>query len=166
MGIGEMTSLYAVVVEENRVSEIYTIGSSKSTAENFFKRLRENGIEVVLDVRLKTNSQLAAFAKAPDIRYFVEEIASARYIYDEMLAPSAEILEAYRRKEIDWAGYELRFEELMHQRKIDMHILRTYADANEKKYCILCSEESADYCHRRLVAQRIAAWFGLRVIHL
>ena len=48
---------------------IYTIGFKKTTAEHFFERLRARGVEVVLDIRLNNRSQLAGFAKAPDIEY-------------------------------------------------------------------------------------------------
>ncbi len=145
---------------------IYTIGFTKSTAEHFFERLKANGVQVVLDVRIKNNSQLAGFAKMCDIGYFVKNIVGAEYIHDPMLAPSEEILSAYRKKEIDWAEYERRFEALMNERKIDVHIIRNYADANERTYCLLCSEDTADYCHRRLVARRMANWFGTKVVHL
>ena len=145
---------------------IYTIGFTKSTAEHFFERLRTHGVEVVLDVRLKTNSQLAGFAKTPDIEYFVRRLIGAEYIHDEALAPSEEILSAYRKKEIDWAEYTERFEALMAERCIDRHILLNYSDMNERTYCLLCSEESAECCHRSLAAQRMAKWFGAEVVHL
>ncbi len=145
---------------------IYTIGCAQTTAEYFFERLRERGVQVVLDVRLKNNSQLSAFAKSPDIDYFIKALTGAKYIHDALLAPSEEILKAYRKKEIDWAEYEAQFNELMKQRNIDAHIIHRYIDASEQKYCLLCSEESAQHCHRRLVAQRMAAWFGLEIVHL
>ena len=145
---------------------IYTIGFTKSTAEHFFERLRTHKVQKVLDVRLKTNSQLAGFAKTPDIAYFLKNLIGAEYVRDELFAPSETLLEDYRKKRIDWAEYEKRFDALMDERKIDRHILCSYADAEECVYCLLCSEESADECHRRLAAQRMANWFGMKVIHL
>ena len=145
---------------------IYTIGFTKSTAEHFFERLRSHGVQVVLDVRLKTNSQLAGFAKTPDLEYFAKHLICAEYVHDEQLAPSEEILSAYRKKEIDWSEYTERFEALMAERCIDRHILHRYSDMDERTYCLLCSEDSAEYCHRSLLARRMAAWFGTEVVHL
>ena len=43
--------------------EIFTIGFTRTTAEDFFERLKSNRIERLLDVRLNNKSQLAGFAK-------------------------------------------------------------------------------------------------------
>lgn len=42
--------------------DIYTIGFTQTTARDFFGRLRDAGIERLLDVRLNNRSQLAGFA--------------------------------------------------------------------------------------------------------
>lgn len=54
--------------------EIYTIGFTQTTAERFFGRLREAGVGRLLDVRLNNSSQLAGFAKAKDLPYFLREL--------------------------------------------------------------------------------------------
>ncbi len=51
--------------------EIYTIGFTQTTAQRFFERLAGAGIERLLDVRLNNTSQLAGFAKAKDLPYFL-----------------------------------------------------------------------------------------------
>ena len=53
---------------------ILTIGFTKKTARQFFTLLRENGVEVLLDVRISNTSQLAGFAKYPDLPWFLEEL--------------------------------------------------------------------------------------------
>ena len=145
---------------------VYTIGFTQTTAERFFNRLKENGIDVVLDVRLKNTSQLAAFARMPDIAYFLKEIAHADYVHDELLAPTEEILSAYKKGDIDWAEYEVRFAALMKARSIDERIKDVYADAKERRWCLLCSEATAEKCHRRLAAERFADVLGVEVVHL
>ena len=145
---------------------VYTIGFTKSTAQHFFERLRENGIETVLDVRLKNTSQLAAFARTPDIEYFLKNLVGSEYVQDPLLAPTEEILSAYRKKEIDWAEYEVLFDRLMEERGADAHILERYAEEAYKGCCLLCSEDRAERCHRRLVAEGMGRLFGMEVVHL
>jgi len=145
---------------------VYTIGFTKSTAERFFERLRENGIEAVLDVRLKNTSQLAAFARTPDLEYFLRKLVASDYVHDPLLAPTEEILSAYRKKIIDWKEYERLFDRLMEERGIDGYILNRYADMKARSWCLLCSEDAPEHCHRRLIAERIGGIFGMEVIHL
>ena len=51
--------------------EIYTIGFTQRTAERFFGRLKQGRRRRLLDVRLNNTSQLAGFAKASDLPYFL-----------------------------------------------------------------------------------------------
>jgi len=51
--------------------EVYSIGFTQSTAENFFGRLKDAGIRRLIDVRLNNSSQLASFAKRDDLRFFL-----------------------------------------------------------------------------------------------
>jgi uncharacterized protein (DUF488 family) len=46
--------------------EVYSIGFTKKTAEQFFGILRRAGIRRLLDVRLNNVSQLAGFTKRDD----------------------------------------------------------------------------------------------------
>lgn len=145
---------------------IYTIGFTKTTAEHFFERLRARGVEVMLDIRLNNRSQLAGFAKAPDIGWFLGQLCGTEYIHDDFFAPTEEILKAYQRREIDWAGYEERFGDLMRRRNIDRYIRGKYADLEGRAVCLLCSEPTPEHCHRRLVAERFREAFGGEVEHL
>jgi hypothetical protein len=71
--------------------EIYTIGFTQTTAEHFFGRLKAAGVGRLLDVRLNNSSQLAGFAKAQDLPYFLERLVGARYEHDPRLAPTQEL---------------------------------------------------------------------------
>ncbi len=59
--------------------EIYTIGFTQTTAEHFFGRLNSAGVKRLLDVRLNNSSQLAGFAKAQDLPFFLYELVGASY---------------------------------------------------------------------------------------
>lgn len=142
---------------------ICTIGFTKKSLEQFISLLKENQITKVIDIRLNRDSQLAGFAKGRDLGY-VLGLANIKYEVQEELAPSDEILKAYR-KDNDWESYERKFTELLKSR--DTTRLRdTVLEAGEK-VCLLCSEAEADRCHRRLVAEYFSRIVpGVTVAHL
>ncbi|MBR4152312.1 MAG: DUF488 domain-containing protein [Selenomonadaceae bacterium] len=145
--------------------KIFTIGSSRKTAKEFFETLKENGVTKIIDVRLNNNLQILGFSKYPDIEYFTEEILKGEYFYDKKFAPSEKIFVRYKKNQIDWEGYEKEFAELMAYREIDVYIADKYGD--KENYCLLCSEPSPENCHRRLVAEKIRDVLGdVEIIHL
>lgn len=64
------------------MDELYTIGFTQKTAKKFFNLLRNNKIDIVIDVRLNNTSQLAGFSKYPDIEYFLNDLLNIKYIHD------------------------------------------------------------------------------------
>lgn len=145
--------------------EIFTIGFTQTTAEDFFDRLRSHGIERLLDVRLNNRSQLAGFAKRDDLAFFLRELLGARYEHAPLLAPSQEILEAYKKKKaMPWSEYEERFLRLMRERRIETQLSQTEF---EQRTVLLCSEATPQHCHRRLVVDYLAEhWSNVQVTHL
>lgn len=87
--------------------EIYSIGFTQTTAEHFFGRLKSAGVERLLDVRLNNSSQLAGFAKARDLPYFLRELVGARYEHEPLLAPTQELLDQYKKKKCSWRPMSL-----------------------------------------------------------
>jgi uncharacterized protein (DUF488 family) len=144
--------------------EIYTIGFTQTTAERFFGRLIDAGIQRLLDVRLNNTSQLSGFAKAADLPYFLRELAGASYEHEPRLAPTQDILDAYKKRKGDWATYETAFHDLMEDRRI--HEVLSPASF-EQRTALLCSEPTAEHCHRRLVAEFLAErWPSVAIVHL
>lgn len=144
--------------------EIYTIGFTQTTAEHFFGRLRAAGVKRLLDVRLNNSSQLAGFAKARDLAYFVRELLDAGYEHHPQLAPTREILDEYRKRKGDWDVYERAFIDLMAVREIE----RTHSPSQfEVPTALLCSEATAERCHRRLVCEYLSEhWPDVHAVHL
>ena len=143
--------------------EIYTIGFTQKPAERFFGLLREHGVGRLLDTRLHPDGQLAGFAKRVDLPYFLRELAGCDYVHVPTLAPTDEILSAYRGDK-DWTGYVRRFEALMDERGVPDRLDRSLFD---RPVVLLCSEHKPDKCHRRLVAERLArTWPEAQVVHL
>jgi uncharacterized protein (DUF488 family) len=139
-------------------STIFTIGFTKKTAEEFFRLLQEAGVQKVVDVRENRVGQLAGFSKYPDLPFFLDRILTARYEYQPLFAPSAEIRDAYR-KTHDWAEYEKSFAELMEQRKV---LEQIDPEDFAGKVALLCSEPGPEECHRRLVAEMVARHWNSR----
>jgi uncharacterized protein (DUF488 family) len=143
--------------------KLFTIGFTRKNAERFFGLLRTSGAQRVVDVRLNNVSQLSGFAKKEDLRYFLRVICGMGYVHLPDLAPTQELLDEYKRQEIDWATYEKRFLRLLRKRRIEVSLPRsTIADA-----CLLCSESEPEQCHRRLVAEYLRdRWGEVEVVHL
>lgn len=142
---------------------LFTIGFTAKSAETFFETLKQAGIIRVIDIRLNNVSQLAGFSKRDDLMYFLREICGCGYRHQPLLAPTKEILDDYKQKRIDWTAYERQFNDLLKIRKA--HTLLSPSDLDMA--CLLCSESTADKCHRRLVAEYFQHHLdGLKVHHL
>ena len=143
--------------------KIFTIGFTKKSAETFFSRLKDAGVQRLIDVRLNNVSQLAGFTKKDDLKYFTKAICNIDYLHLPELAPTSEILDPYKkRKDGDWELYERQFLELMRSRSIE-NTPREILDRG----CLLCSEEKPSHCHRRLVAEYLKDYWGdVEIEHL
>lgn len=130
-----------------------TIGFAGKTAQEFFALLKEAGVERLIDIRQNRSGQLSGYAKHPDLSYFLGEIAGIAYMHEPLLAPTPELLKAYRKTK-DWLGYETAFLALMKERAVpEIPGIDTWPS----KCVLLCSEAGPEKCHRRLVADLIAA---------
>jgi uncharacterized protein (DUF488 family) len=133
---------------------IFTIGFTKKSAKQFFNLIKENNIDLLLDIRLNNKSQLAGFTKGDDLQYFLSEICHCEYKHCLEYAPSKDILDAYQKKLITWDEYVNRYTALMNQRAEHIDFINQFA--NYTSICLLCSEPTPEHCHRRLIAEMIA----------
>ncbi len=144
---------------------VTTIGFTQKGAERFFALLGEARVRRVVDVRLRPESQLSGYAKGRDLAFFLQRLLGVHYRHEPLLAPSPEILTAYKnRKAMSWTEYERRFLELMAERRIERRLRpEDFEDA-----CLLCSEHLPHRCHRRLVAEYLRdCWrIPMRLEHL
>jgi uncharacterized protein (DUF488 family) len=144
--------------------EIYSIGFTQKSASEFFGTLKAHGIQRLLDVRLNNTSQLAAFAKQADLAYFLREICAAAYEHEPLLAPTQEMLDAYKKHKGGWDAYEEAFLALMRARNIESTLDK---ESFARKTVLLCSEPTAEHCHRRLVLEYLQkCWEGVEIHHL
>jgi uncharacterized protein (DUF488 family) len=144
--------------------EIRTIGFTKHSAEQFFESLKSSGVKQLIDVRLNNTSHLAGFAKVSDLPYFLESIGGISYRHELQLAPTQELLDAYKKNGGSWEAYENDFLELISNRKIEKSLDR---EMFEKPSVLLCSEHDPEKCHRRLVAEYLNdKWGEVDIVHL
>ena len=146
------------------MTDVCTIGFTQTTAKGFFERLRAAQVRAVVDVRLHNTSQLAGFAKADDLAYFLQAIGGIEYRHEPLLAPSDDMFKAFKKDKGDWRVFEGRFLDLMAERQVETRLKpQMFAGA-----CLLCSEATPHHCHRRLVCEYLnRKWDGqLRVRHL
>jgi uncharacterized protein (DUF488 family) len=144
--------------------KIFTIGFTGSSAENFFERLRSAEVKKVIDTRLWASSQLAGFAKKKDLPYFLKKLAEADYEYREDLAPTADILKAYKENRISWDDYEIQYIELINHRNLAAVLSPEEVD----QACFLCACKTEHHCHRRLLAEYLQREWNthLEITHL
>jgi uncharacterized protein (DUF488 family) len=142
---------------------VATIGFTKKSARDFFSLLQRADVRRVIDVRLNNVSQLAGFTKKDDLAYFLKAIGNIDYLHLPILAPTQEMLDAYKKAKGEWTEYEKRFVDLLEKRRIEQEIDPKLVDGG----CLLCSEEKPHHCHRRLVAEYLRSrWGSLNIQHL
>ncbi|HCS77940.1 hypothetical protein KN63_01080 [Smithella sp. F21] len=143
--------------------KIFTMGFTKKSAEQFFTRLKQPGLERVIDIRLNNVSQLAGFTKKDDLRYFLREICHIDYVHLPELAPTKDILDAYKKNGGEWQMYERQFFMLLDKRHVADTLERNIISGG----CLLCSEATPEHCHRRLVAEYLRdKWGDIEIKHL
>jgi uncharacterized protein (DUF488 family) len=146
--------------------EIYTIGFTRTTARDFFGRLKRAGIRRLIDVRLSNSSQLAGFAKRDDLEFFLAELCDAEYVHEPLLAPTQELLDGFKKDKGAWEDYADGFDALLRERRIEEVCSPSFFAGPS---ALLCSEPTAEHCHRRLIVEYLQrAWpdAGIRHVHL
>ena len=144
--------------------QLFTIGFTQHSAAEFFGKLRGVSIERLVDVRLNNVSQLAGFAKRADLEYFLRELCGADYVHELRLAPRDEDLKSVRGGKMSWPDYERAYLALLQERRVEETIERSLF---AKRSVLLCSEATAEKCHRRLAAEYLRdAWGDVEITHL
>ena len=144
---------------------LYTIGFTKKNAQKFFELQKNAGVRKLVDIRINNASQLAGFAKGTDLKFFMRAICNAEYEHITDLAPTKELLKNYQDKVIDWNGYTVVFKKILQ----DRHIAERFNVENFDNCCFLCTEDTPEQCHRRLVAEFFKAKHpdkDIRIVHL
>ena len=143
---------------------IYTIGFTKKSAEQFFTTLKDNKISKICDVRLNNSNQLAGFSKGRDLKFFLSRIGNIEYSHELIFAPTKEILDNYKKKKITWDEYEELYIGLLEER--DIYKTLEENGILKEGVCFLCSEAEEIQCHRRLLVEHISKKYNVEIKHL
>jgi len=128
----------------------YTIGYEGRELEEFVARLREQRVEVLIDIREKPVSRKPGFSKTP-LRAALEE-AGIEYVHVKALGSPRAIRYEYKN-----GGDRDSFFRAYHAYlKTQVDHLRTVLDAvREKTCCLMCLERHAWDCHRSAVSDML-----------
>jgi len=143
---------------------VYTVGTRRKPLSTFINQLRDAEVDVVIDVRLRNTSHLLGYAKQDTLAFLLREGFGIAYEHHPELAPTPEILDRYRESG-DWTVYEDRFLPLLKDREVE--VVGREIVARYQAPCLLCAEETAEHCHRRLVGEYwVERLSGLVLVHL
>ena len=144
---------------------IFTLGFTQKNAEQFFSLIKENRIELLIDIRLNNRSQLAGFTKGTDLSYFLRELCGTKYVHCDEYAPTKELLSGYQKGTVSWDEYEAQYNEIMTARHASQNFAKRFS--NYDRICLLCSEPTPEQCHRRLLAEILCKdWPEMSAVHL
>lgn len=143
---------------------LFTIGFTKKSAEHFFTLIRDNQVKQLIDVRISNSSQLAGFAKGKDLEFFTKEICHISYKHMTDFAPTKDLLDKWHKHEVSWEEYETIYTGILKERGI----MRHYGVSQFDNACFLCSEETPEQCHRRLLTEYFKqhSTEEVKIIHL
>lgn len=141
------------------MTKIFTIGFSGKKQDSFLEVLDAVGVKTLIDIRLWRVARFVPWASGINLT----KILGERYKYYPELAPTKELLGAYKDGQIDWAGYKKVFNGILTERQAE----NLFQQPDLNKVCFLCSEKSFEHCHRRLVAEYLARHFpDIQIVHL
>jgi uncharacterized protein YeaO (DUF488 family) len=142
---------------------LYTIGFTGKSAEQFFTLVSETKASRLIDIRINRTSQLAGFAKEQDLKFFIPELTNMDYVVREDLAPTKDLLASYRRQDIAWEQFAERYEQLLRERVLQNALSRE----DFSNSILLCSEKEPEKCHRTLLANILIEQFpSLEIVNL
>jgi uncharacterized protein (DUF488 family) len=158
------------------VPTVATIGVYGWTLPAFLDALRAANVALVLDVRQRrgVRGHEYAWANAARLEAALAE-AGIAYLHHKELAPTTELRELQYRED-DRLGIGKRSRDELapeyrdrYLREILGHVdLRPIVEELpvDAASALLCVEREPEACHRSLIAERLAAEFGLRANHL
>ena len=139
--------------------ELCTIGYENYTQPELIARLREAGVEVLIDVRAVASSRKAGFSKTLLAGGLAE--AGIEYVHLRGLGTPKAGREAARAGRI--AEMHAIYEGQLQTPEAEHDMARAEAIVSERPAALLCLEADPSGCHRRIVAERLRRRLGIAV---
>lgn len=142
---------------------LFSIGFTQKSAEEFFGILKDNKIDCLVDIRLNPNGQLSRFAFEKDLPYFLYILADGcKYVHRIDLAPQNDLLKEVRTKGSDMSKdyklFEKEFNKYLENESNIENFIEQFKDF--QNVVLLCSEHTTEKCHRRLVCDMLLNKFS------
>jgi uncharacterized protein (DUF488 family) len=140
--------------------QLFTIGHSNHSPQDFIKLLNKHRVEVVADVRSWPHSRHAPWADAERLRDLLLANGVRYTALGEQLGgrPRAENL-------YDATGHVL-YGRVAGTEKFRQGIERLKGGLARWRVAVMCSEENPEACHRRLLIAKVLLEHGVRVWHI
>ena len=155
---------------------VATIGVYGFTAQMFLERLREAGVGVLLDVRQRRGVRGSEYAWANSTRLQAALAeADIEYRHRKELAPTTELRQLqYREDDRQGVGKRSRTQLAREYRERYIAEILDSVDLDavvaefptDRATALMCVERDPEACHRSLIAERLAARYGLEELHL
>jgi uncharacterized protein (DUF488 family) len=141
---------------------IATIGYERQTQDAVLARLKEAGVDLLIDVRAVAASRRAGFSKR--VLAASLEADGIEYLHLRQLGTPKSGREAARHGRI--AEMRAIFEAHLEEPAAQLELGRATELAAERKAALLCFEADANGCHRLIVAERIREHIGCPIVNL
>jgi uncharacterized protein (DUF488 family) len=139
-----------------------TVGYERATQAEVIERLKQAGVEVLIDVRAVAASRRAGFAKSLLAASLKE--AGIDYVHLRDLGtpkPGRIAARAGRADEMKQI-----FQDHLAEPAAQVQLAQAAEIARERKVALLCLEADPQACHRSIVAERIREQLGCPIEHL
>ena len=142
---------------------LFTLGYEGLSLPVFTQILLDNGIESLIDVRQRPQSRKPGFSKNALSEMCGDNGLHYRHL--GIFGCPLPILYAYR-EDGDWEKYTESYLKHLETPELKQAIASFATLAWESRYCLLCFEADANFCHRGFVARAVEAADGPGVVHL
>lgn len=155
-------ALAHLLLNSTLMTDLMTVGYEGMKPEKFLELLKRFRVQRIIDVRELPISRRPGFSKAALSKML--EDANIRYTHIAALGCPRDIRHAYR-EDGNWTLYTERFSAYLKTRDTEIAELQHVVD--QERCCLLCFETNFNFCHRMLIAERLASFTdGLRINHL
>ena len=143
--------------------ELFTVGYEGTTIDTFIDNLQTNRIDCILDIRALPLSRKPGFSKTKLAERL--SLAGVQYIHMAELGTPKNIRDKLKSTR-DYSTFFKKMEKYLAGQKEAIEL--AYNHVMNSRCCLMCFERLADYCHRKIVAEKIKATNGdgLQITHL
>lgn len=144
------------------MNRLATIGYEAATQDAVVGKLKDAGVEVLIDVRAVPSSRRAGFSK--NVLAASLNAEGIDYVHLRDLGTPKPGRDAARKGHIG-EMHEI-YEAHLAEPGAQLQLAQATEIARERRAALLCYEADAGGCHRRIVADRIQAALGCEVVDL